>query len=93
MKLHYCDLCDCPIHTKKYLLMIAEEEDVNTLQTPLQPSSRRRSEDVQEICESCKHILDKLFSMRKKGLTDIASAIEEIFNLPCSKDKKKKRGK
>lgn len=80
MKLHYCDLCDCPIHGEKYLMMIGLEEELSTL-THLQQTNKLRSQDVQEICSSCKSILDRLFASRKKGLTDLVKNIEKIFDL------------
>ena len=83
MKVHYCDLCDCPIHGRRSLLTISEEEVSSTEAT----QSFYKNKEVQEICETCKKILEKLFSNRKKGLVDLIKSIEEIDSLCVSQTK------
>jgi len=80
MKIHYCDLCDCPIHGDKCLMLLGLEEELLIVNS-LDLSKKLKSQDVHEICGSCKNILDRLFSSRKKSLTDLVKNIEEIFKL------------
>lgn len=89
MKVHYCDLCDCPIHGKKYILSILEEEHAN------RNNLFGSNGDLKgrELCETCYNILIKLFTSRKKGLADLVKSLEQIFKMstkPSSRGNKKK---
>ena len=89
MRAHYCDLCDCPIHGKKYILAIIEEETRKELKYSY--NSAKKELKGKELCETCYNILMKLFSSRKKGLSELIQTIEEIFKMNCkNKDDKKK---
>ena len=77
MKVNYCDLCDCPIHGKRYTLTITEDEvhSDSNFQTFL------KNKSTKEVCGSCKTLFDKLFLNRKKGLVDLAEYIKDLFEL------------
>lgn len=90
MKITYCDLCDCPVHGKKYVLMILTEEELKNTRPSNWPNVKDQGLRSKEICETCYKILSELFRNRKKGLTDLVTSLEKTFKMTCKKPKKKK---
>jgi hypothetical protein len=88
MLICYCDLCGLPIKGNKYMLTTEKFfENPPTYEWEKQyPITIKHN----EVCESCKIIIDEIFNLRFKELNKLAQEIHRLFSLDSKLDKEKK---
>ena len=101
----YCDLCGLVIKGNNYHSLYCTSPDSTTpdptkyddQEKYLKDYARyliRLSNDVKEICPTCKHIFDKIFELRLVKLSELTEEIITTYNLKSKNNpKERKNGK
>lgn len=76
MDINYCDLCNNPTKSEKYILVIAKESEL--IKSTYGNNFQRETFDT---CESCKNIIMNIFKLKKDKLKQITDQIEREFKL------------
>lgn len=67
MYVYFCDLCGCPIASKRHILAMIEETYLSDPSlNNFNVTNSRFGTVKKEICPTCADILKKLFENRKK---------------------------
>lgn len=84
MEVHFCDLCGCPIHGKRYILAVLVDEVVDNLRSADKAYMYNPSDSCilkREVCPVCSEIIEQLFENRKEGLNRLTKGIKNIYSL------------
>lgn len=87
MQITYCDLCACPVHGKRYYLVVVHDEAQNKGHTP--PTSK----ESYEIDESCYLLLVKMFDLKKSKMNEVKKFLDNTYKLPVNRRTKSKTGR
>ena len=83
MKVSYCDLCGCPIHDERYIMVVLEDRILEDKTANFYSGNMSSIQDVEkkEICSECKVIIDTLFEEKQKALKKITKEIKRLYSL------------
>jgi hypothetical protein len=95
MEIHYCDLCASPIKSDRiWVLSVTEPVDIET-EEDLKKHFASMLGGQKEICVTCKHMIDDIFSRRLDAMSEMSKECYGILKVPYIPkiDDKKKKGK
>jgi hypothetical protein len=84
MKVHFCEICECPIKPPINYLFIYTEEELNKEAYVL-----NKNKTVPELCKECRAIVEKILKVRKQGVKKLTEQLEQDFKLTHKRRKKK----
>lgn len=87
VKVSYCDLCGCPIHKTRYLMVVLADEVLGEREMNAYNNANfNHFKDIEkkEICSECKIIIDTLFEEKQKALKKITQEIKRLYSLSAS---------
>ena len=86
VKVSYCDLCGCPIHKTRYLMVVLADAVLDESEITQYANNFNHFKDIdkKEICSECKIIIDTLFEEKQKALKKITQVIKRLYSLSAS---------
>jgi hypothetical protein len=96
MNVQYCDICLLPIKDEEiFQLYLSQPRPGNFINIEEYKQYLEKVEkEVKDICPTCKHIIDRIFELRLRRLSELTEEIILTFNLPSKKNPvERKKGK